>query len=374
MVGGAATEAAARQKEQALSAEVSRRVLAIDAALKGRTTNPGLPAYPADTPPEIRARETAVLSADLAQLAATLTQDRTKLGENVALAAATRESITSHRVAMTGLTRRVDIRDRLQRQGWESLADVLDAREDLDKERTDLVGAQGQLQQAVAANATLRGQAQADLAKFVSDNALALRDARNGLDQASQELVKASSQLEGTQLTAPIDGTVQQLGATTIGQVVTAGQQLLTVVPENSSLEVEAQMQNQDIGFVRPGQSAVVKVDAFPFSRYGVLTGRVVRVSRDAVDTAEAAANAQDTHVTPITPQASTASPVAHVSNLVYPVTVRLDRAALRVDGREVPLAPGMTVTAEVRTGKRRVISYLLSPFLEATANAGHER
>jgi hemolysin D len=114
---------------------------------------------------------------------------------------------------------------------------------------------------------------------------------------------------------------VQQLAVTTIGQVVTTGQSLMTIVPLDSPIEIEAMIQNKDIGFVEPGQPAVVKVESFPFTRYGTIDGTVLKVSRDAVDEREASALSDPDSA--VKPQASTtATASGKPQNLVFPATI----------------------------------------------------
>lgn len=147
---------------------------------------------------------------------------------------------------------------------------------------------------------------------------------------------------------APVAGTVQQLAVHTVGGVVTPAQALLVVVPSEGALEIEATVLNKDIGFVRPGKDVIVKVDSFPYSRYGYLTGKVVSVSHDA---------AQDEQL-----------------GLVFPARVKLEWATLKIDGISARLNAGMSLSAEIKTGKRRVIDYLLSPFQQHTTEALRER
>ncbi|CAD7386065.1 HlyD family efflux transporter periplasmic adaptor subunit [Xanthomonas arboricola] len=154
--------------------------------------------------------------------------------------------------------------------------------------------------------------------------------------------------MEGAALRAPVAGTVQQLAVHTVGGVVTPAQALLVVVPSEDALEIEATVLNKDIGFVRPGKDVIVKVDSFPYSRYGYLTGKVVSVSHDA---------AQDEQL-----------------GLVFPARVKLEWATLKIDGISARLNAGMSLSAEIKTGKRRVIDYLLSPFQQHTTEALRER
>ena len=227
----------------------------------------------------------------------------------------------------------------------------------------------------------LRADAQVDSLKsqlavltdlFVADNTRALASLQAKLDESSQALVKTSARVGYTRLVAPVDGTIQDVSLTTPGQVVSSGQQLMTIVPDAALLEVEAMVMNKDIGFIEVGQHAVIKLDAFPFSRYGALEGTVVRVSHDAVrnpGSSDAGFSARASNSA-----ASIATTgVAPVQDLVFPVTVELQKLAIEADGKDIPLSSGMTAVVEVRTGQRRVLEYFMSP-LAALKSIGHER
>jgi hemolysin D len=155
----------------------------------------------------------------------------------------------------------------------------------------------------------------------------------------------------------------------TIGGVVTPAQTLLVLVPLESHLEVEAMISNRDIGFVSAGQDAEIKIDTFNFTRYGLLHGHVLNVSTDAIthDRREEA-----TRDGPPATEKSTSEPKGQ--ELVYAARVALDRTQMQIEGRSVPLGPGMAVTVEIRTGTRRIISYLLSPLLKYQQESLRER
>jgi hemolysin D len=185
----------------------------------------------------------------------------------------------------------------------------------------------------------------ADMRQQILDG---LRQATEQIGQFSPEVAKTGQRDKLMQLRAPVDGTVQQLAMHTVGGVVTPAQPLLAIVPSEESLEVEATVLNKDIGFVRPGQRATIKIESFPYTRYGYLEGIVESVSHDA---------AQDEKM-----------------GLVFPARVRLNSATLMIDGVKVALTPGMSLSAEIKTGKRRVIDYLLSPLRRHRAEALRER
>lgn len=175
-----------------------------------------------------------------------------------------------------------------------------------------------------------------------------LRQAREQVAQLAPEVRKTGQRNRLMQLRAPVDGTVQQLAVHTVGGVVTPAQPLLAVVPGKETLEVEAMVLNKDIGFIRKGQHVTVKVESFPYTRYGYLDGVVESVSHDA---------AQD-----------------EAMGLVFPARVRLKTSHLLIDGVRVALTPGMNLSAEIKTGKRHVISYLLSPVRQNSSESMRER
>jgi len=163
-----------------------------------------------------------------------------------------------------------------------------------------------------------------------------------------QELVKASQRSDMQVLRAPLDGLVTELKVHTLGGVVTPAQVLMTLVPSESPLEVEAWVLNKDIGFVAEGQSAEVKIDTFNFTRFGVVEAAVEHISNDAQPNEQL--------------------------GLVYPARVLLGRKAFRLKGREVALAPGMSVTVEIKPDTRRILDFFLSPLLRYKNESIRER
>jgi hemolysin D len=229
-----------------------------------------------------------------------------------------------------------------------------EALESLDKSRSALAGDQGQLVETEAAIAELLSEKTKAVSQFLADNANKLADAERKVDDTVQQLAKAQARLDRTKLLAPIDGTVQTLSVTTVGQVVTTGQQLMTIVPNNSELRVEVYMNNTDIGFVKPGQEAAIKVDAFPFTRYGTLHGHAANLANSANSAPSAAPGQQQ--------------------NFVFQVTLSLEERAMKVGEAVIPLTPGMTVTAEIKTESRRAIDYLFSPPEKIASEALREK
>ena len=175
--------------------------------------------------------------------------------------------------------------------------------------------------------------------------------ARLRLQVALQDLAKADQRARLSTLTAPVTGTVQQLAANTVGGVVTEAQTLMVIVPDNTPgqpLVAEVTLENKDIGFVSTGQTAEIKLETFPFTRYGTVSAGVHLVTADAVFDDKRGA--------------------------IFPARLLLHADALQVDGKPIRLMPGMNLTAEIKTGRRRVIDYLLSPVLQAGQESLRER
>lgn len=175
-----------------------------------------------------------------------------------------------------------------------------------------------------------------------------LHDGTRTASASEQDAVRAGSHSRLLKLTAPVDGTVQQLTAHTVGGVVPAAQPLMLIVPKEAQVEVEAFMENKDVGFVEVGQSAEIKIDAFEYTKYGTIPARVTHVSHDAI---------QD-----------------EKKGLIYAVKIALDESSIDVDGRDTPLSPGMSINVEIKTGTRRVIEYVLSPLLKHKRESLNER
>jgi hemolysin D len=240
----------------------------------------------------------------------------------------------------------------------------LESEQELLSNQKDLEVQTSRLKEADAAVAASKAKLEETRAEFhreiLSDLAEAIRKA-NGLEQ---DVAKSEQRTKYQALTAPIDGTVQQLAIHSIGGVVTPAQTLLTIVPADSTLEIEAMVDNQDIGFVHPGQDAEIKVDTFNFTRYGLRHGKVVTLSQDAIPRDNGGKS---------DPLKQSASDNA-ASEPAYAARVSLDQTWMQVDDKPLNLSPGMAVTVEIKTGTRRIIGYLLSPILRHSQESLRER
>jgi hemolysin D len=261
-------------------------------------------------------------------------------------------------------------RNDLADRGLFSRLQALDTQQKAIEHEQDLAIARASHEEAIAAVTSLERQRNEAEAEFRKTTLLALADAEQRVAADTQDLLKAEQRNDLQTLTAPIEGVVQQLAVHTVGGVVTPAQQLLVIVPGNQALEVEATVLNRDIGFIRPGQEVRIKLEPFPFTRYGTIPGRVLSVSRDAVqDQSQAEPRAQAS-----TEAQSQAQHPGQKLGLIYPARISLERTAIEVDGQPTPLGAGMAVTVEIKTERRRIIEYLLSPLLRYRQESLQER
>lgn len=189
------------------------------------------------------------------------------------------------------------------------------------------------------------GLIQASLEREATDSGI---EAKARLRSIDQDLVKTRRLRDDHVIVAPAAGVVEQLAVFSVGAVVEAAQPLMVVVPSGASLHAEVLIENKDVGHVKVGQEVALKLDAFPHFKHGLVPGVLLDIADDAIED--------------------------QVLGLVYPARISLGKDKVMVDGREVPLAPGMSVTAEIRTGERRVYEFFLEPLLRHSEQSFDER
>jgi len=280
-----------------------------------------------------------------------------------------RASIQKLESVLVVLQQRVDIREKLYDRLVGSKANYLEILQSKVEAEQELLVQKSKFREADAALAAIvqtRAQTEAEFNRTLSSDLVEAQRKAAGL---AEDLIKAQKRSNLQILTAPVDGTVQQLSVHTIGGVVTPAQALLVVVPSQSQLEIEAMVSNKDIGFVHPGQDAEIKVDTFNFTHYGLIHGRVLSLSQDAISRDKLSEKSSDKD--PSTP-ANSSEPKGQ--ELVYAARVALDRTQMQIDENLVNLSPGMAVTVEIKTGARSIMSYFLSPLMRYRQEGLRER
>lgn len=254
------------------------------------------------------------------------------------------------------ITKRADAIKGLLDKRMASENDYLLVEEQRITQQQDLASYQANQQQLDAAVAQAEQQLKALIAQVQSETLGKISETQQQAHALQEELNKATDMNARQILYAPVSGQVQGLAINTVGGVVTEAQQLMIIVPEGENLEVEVYLQNKDIGFVHEGAEAEIKVHTFPFTQYGVIDAKVTRISNDAF-------SLEPTRKDP-----------SQNEGLVYTMGLVMAKSTLQVNGQEVSLMPGMAVTAEVKTGDRRIIEFFLAPLMKAKQESIRER
>lgn len=236
----------------------------------------------------------------------------------------------------------------LEEKGFGARQKVLQLQQAIIASEGDMASQQARKDEAQAQVASLNSDFAELRQEFVTQAAQERTDAEALTATRGDALEKADQKRRLQTMLAPVSGTIQAVSVTTIGEVVESGKPVVTLVPDGEELVVEALVLNRDVGFVRKGEPVVVKLEAYPFMRYGTIDAVVSEVSPDAI--------------------------VDEKRGLVFPARIKLLQNRIMVDGKVVILSSGMSVTAEIVTGKRTVINYLWSPVAKAVNEAGRER
>ena len=305
-------------------------------------------APPASVAPGLLAAARALMVAEAGEHREAIAGIEAEIRQKQAERETIRAQIAAYRDTIPLVRERVEAWDYLAKKEYASRLRLTELQEQLLSRERGLVIEQkklGEVREAVAVLKRRKAQQTAALASRVGKE---LSEALRDIVRLEQELTKAEERLRARVLRAPVDGVVQQLQVNTVGGVVNPAERLLVVVPDDAALEIEAKVLNKDIGFVRAEQDAEIKIESFPFTKYGLIDGTVKQVSADAVEDEQL--------------------------GLVYPMRVTMKQKRILVGDKWVALAPGMSVTAEVKTGKRRAIEFFLSPLMRYQDEAMRER
>ena len=307
-------------------------------------------AIPAEADPQFVALQQQLLRDQAAEFSARVDAARHLIDQRQAAVDATKDNLRRLEATVPMESERAEAYRTLLAQQYVSKMDYLQFEQQRIDKAQEWAGQKSKLRQDQAALAEAEQNYHALLSEFQQSKQAELSTIETKAASLLQEVRKAGQKTELQKLVSPIAGVVQQLAVHTVGGVVTPAQPLLIVVPQDHPVEVEAQLENKDIGFVKEGQPVEMKVETFPFTLYGTIPGKVLTVSDDAV---------------PLDKEKG---------GLVYASRISMDRATMQVEGRQIHLSPGMVVTVEIKTGQRRVIEYLLSPLFKSMQESLRER
>jgi hemolysin D len=359
----------AHLRSDLISAELD--VARLTAALV-ETGNPTENFHPsADAPAALAATQRKFLIQQVAEHRAKLAALDGQKEQKSAELATIKATVDKLSAVLPVLQQRVDIRQTLYDHATGSKANYLEILQSLVETQQDLQVQKSKSHEAEAALRAITEQRTQTAAEYQRTILADLVEAQRKASGLKEDVVKAEARTKFQALTAPVDGSVQQLAVHTVGGVVTPAQALLVIVPTDSHLEIEAMVSNRDVGFVHVGQDVEIKVDTFNFTRYGLIQGHVISLSHDAITRDKPQQEKTGETTLGGTTEASS-EPKGQ--ELVYAVRVSLDRAQMQVDENMVNLTSGMAVTVEIKTGSRRVLTYLLSPLMRYGHDSLRER
>jgi len=342
--------------EQTADARSATVDLATAALIKARdmailsygTGGSGTFVAPAGASPEAVAAERALVQARISEYRSKMASLEQRRLAAMAAVDSTQAEISKLQQTLPLLKEQYDSEQGLAKEGFGARQKLLQTQQAYISARQDLEVQQSHLHEGMAQVASIRADEAQARQEFLGSAAQERAEAESNVAERSETLAKANDRKARMTLMAPVSGTIQEVTITTIGETPEIGKPLVTLVADGDELVAEGLLLNRDAGFVHEGQPVTIKLDAYPFTRYGVIRGIVEHVSPDAT--------------------------VDEKRGLVFPIRVRITQPNLTVNGHPALLSAGMSASLEVVTGKRQVIEYLWSPVAKAVKEAGRER
>ena len=351
--------------------EALRHRAALDFLASDGASAPASVAPDDSVPISVRARENLVLQSDMTHVASQRAGIEAQIRQKQAEQARLGEMIDAQKTLLATIKQRVSMREELLRRNSGTSASVTDAREGLLYQQTTLASLNGQRAEAAANIEVLQRELKKITDAKIAEHSQKRADAERNIDDFVQRLAKVDSRIAHAKLYASVDGIVSGLSVSTQGQVVSAGEEIMRLVPEDQGIEIESYAENKDIGFLSVGQVAIIKIESFPFTRYGTIEAKITRIASDAIPQPDAQLLEGNVG------KNNKPSPFAgaqRMQNLVFAVTLQPQQTTLSINGAPIQIAPGMAITAEVKTGSRRIIDFLFSPLIETASTALKER
>jgi HlyD family secretion protein len=268
--------------------------------------------------------------------------------------AAINSELHANTVAVDGLKQQldmsnkvVDIYQRLLEEKAGAPLDLMKAQSSTVDVNMKLASTTGEVHKLAQQRLETQAERQAFIDKWRSDHNRELVQTRQDLAEASETLAKAHRMREFTRITAPVSGTVLEIADRSVGSVLKEAETLVTLVPDGAALYVEANVPSRDVGYLKQGADVRVKLESYPFQKYGTLNGKLAVISADSIPLKE-----------------------GEESHLVYRARIRLTDPPSDLAKRGLHLRPGLVASAEIKTGKRSIASYVLNPILR-TADEG---
>lgn len=319
--------------------------------LKGITDNPAYPKvdFPPDAPANIVKAQQILMRSQASEYRSQLATFSNRITQENSQASAIRAEIMRLESVLPDIRARLEQQESLIEKNLTTRTQLLRVRQEVNDTSNQINVQRQLLAQANAAAQTARQEKESYINQYQNQRLEELAEAESRILGLEQEVIKVDAKVAGLKLTAPTNGVIQELKVSTVGGVVTPAQELMYVVPQDDVLEVRALLPNKDRGAVGKGDMANVKVEAFPFTRYGTIPAKLKTVSSDAI---------QDEKLGP-----------------VFAVIGTLERDYVISDeGERIRLTPGMAVMMEIKTDERRIIEFILTPIIKGFKEAARER
>ncbi|MBV9549558.1 MAG: HlyD family type I secretion periplasmic adaptor subunit [Alphaproteobacteria bacterium] len=326
--------ASLEQKVASLRAETDR----IEAQLAGRVFN----LHPGDSPE--RATQAQIYTQEMSNYESETNQRTSQLGQIESQLRANRDVLPGIRSQVGVANQVMAMQDRLRQQQAAATLDVLRAQSSLIDSNNRLRNTQGEIQRLSNQRSEVEHERAAFIEKWRADHNQRLVEARQQLAEATETLNKAHRMREFTEITAPVDGTVQEVADRSIGSVLKEAETLVTLVPDKAPLFVEAMVASRDVSYLKLDDPVRVKLESYPFQRFGTVSGVLTEISPDSISQKEGEGDR---------------------ARLVYRVQVKLTDRPADLVKRGFHLKPGLVASAEIKTGRRTIASYILDPVLK---------
>ena len=330
----------------------------LEALLGWRRRVPFTP--PSGAPPEIVAINERLVADQIESHRARLHELDGRIAERRAQIGTLEARVAKLEKLLPILRERTEMQDTLYTTKHGSRIKLLDERQKLIELEGDVHLGNNEIAEADASLAALRAQKSRTIAEYARERRAELAAVRGRMIVLREDIRQARERRARHTLVSPVAGVVQDLAVHTQDGVVDPGTQIMVIVPRDTGLRVEAFVSNDDVGFVRPGQRATLKIATFDFRRYGTVEGTVTNVARDAVTAGapDAGAAAAGTSGRLALQEQTAGQP----DGPAFRTLIDLDRTHLEIENEKIALSPGMTVEAAIVLGRQRVIEYVLRP------------
>jgi membrane fusion protein, hemolysin D len=324
--------ASLQHKVESLTAQTER----LEAELTGKTFT----ARPAESAE--RFTQAQIFAHEMSDYQAELKQRDSRLEQVMSQILVDQASIPGIRAQLDMAHRMVAIQQNLRAQQAAAELDVMRAQSSEIDSDLKLRNTMGDVTKLQAQRTETQHERQAFLDKWRSDHNQQLVQGRQELAEASETLGKAHRMKDLTEIVAPVDGIVLEVADRSVGSVLREAETLITLVPDGADLYVEANVPSRDVSYVKVGDVVRVKLEAYPFQRFGTVNGTLDVISADSVPLKQGDAQ----------------------SELIYRVQVRISDNLRDLALRGIHVRPGLVASAEIKSGKRSVASYILNPIL----------